>query len=104
MKYSMDDMIREVEKRSGKIRRQRAKRMAQASSCVAVSAAAALVVSTVRIVGIQSVETAGGAYGSFLLEGSAGGYVLVGVICFCAAVLLTFLAMRFAEKRRNRSD
>ncbi|MBQ6476137.1 MAG: hypothetical protein IJJ34_08030 [Clostridia bacterium] len=101
MRYSMDETIREIEKRGEKIRARRVKRMIRTSSGVALASLTVLVLSASRMICAHSVQTAGGAYGSFLLSGKAGGYVLVGVICFFAAVLLTVLAMRFAEKKRN---
>ena len=101
MRYSMEETIREIEKRGERVRRKRVKRMTQVSSGVALSSLCALILSASRMICAHNVETAGSAYGSFLLSGKAGGYVLVGVICFFAAVLLTVLAMRFADKRRN---
>lgn len=40
-------------------------------------------------------------YGSMLLHEDAGGYVLVGVIAFTAAVIITVLCIRYAEKNRG---
>ena len=101
MRYSIEETIREVEKRGERIRRKRVKRMTQVSSGVALASLCALILSASRMICAHSVQMAGSAYGSFLLSGKAGGYVLVGVISFFAAVLLTVLAMRFAEKKRN---
>lgn len=42
-----------------------------------------------------------GMYGSMLLHENAGGYVLVGVIAFAAAVIITVVCIRYAEKKRN---
>jgi len=46
------------------------------------------------------------AYGATLLSESAGGYVLVGVAAFVAAVVLTIVCMRLheQEKRKNCND
>lgn len=44
-----------------------------------------------------------GMYGSMLLHENAGGYVLVGVIAFTAAVIITVLCIRYAEKKRRES-
>ena len=42
-------------------------------------------------------------YGSILLHEGAGGYVLVGVIAFVAAVVITLSCIRYSEKsKKNR--
>lgn len=43
-----------------------------------------------------------GMYGSMLLHEDAGGYVLVGVIAFAAAVIITVVCIRYAEKKRSQ--
>lgn len=55
---------------------------------------------------IERGETAAqGAFGAMLLREDAGGYVLVGVAAFAAAVVLVIACVRLheREKRRNRS-
>jgi H+/Cl- antiporter ClcA len=41
-------------------------------------------------------------YGSMLLYDGAGGYVLVGVIAFAAAVAITVLCVRYRDKHSSR--
>lgn len=43
----------------------------------------------------------GDMYGSMLLHEDAGGYVLVGVITFAVAVVITTLCIRYKEKLKN---
>ena len=43
-----------------------------------------------------------GAYGATLLADSAGGYVLVGVAAFTAAVVLTVVCMRLHEREKQK--
>ena len=45
-----------------------------------------------------------GAYGATLLSDSAGGYVLVGVASFTAAVGLTVVCMRLHEREKRKKD
>ena len=47
-----------------------------------------------------------GMYGSMLLRENVGGYVLVGVVTFSAAVVITIGCMRYSEriKRNDRQD
>ena len=43
-----------------------------------------------------------GAYGATLLSDSAGGYVLVGIAAFAAAVVLTVVCMRLHEREKQK--
>ena len=43
-------------------------------------------------------------YGSILLHEDVGGYVLVGVVSFTAAVLLTVLCVRYSRKRKESNE
>ena len=45
---------------------------------------------------------AGGACGAMLLREDAGGYVLVGVATFAAAVVLTVVCMRLHEREKQK--
>ena len=43
-----------------------------------------------------------GMFGAMLLREDAGGYVLVGVVCFAAAVVITALCFRLRSKENRR--
>ena len=43
-----------------------------------------------------------GAFGAMLLREDAGGYVLVGVVCFAAAAAITALCFRLRSKENRR--
>ena len=45
-----------------------------------------------------------GVFGAMLLREDAGGYVLVGVISFAAAVVITALCFRLRSKENRRKD
>ena len=45
-----------------------------------------------------------GAFGAMLLREDAGGYVLVGVVCFAAAVVITALCFRLRNRENQRKD
>ena len=45
-----------------------------------------------------------GMYGTILLHEDAGGYVLVGVISFTVAVVITALCIKLRERERHRKD
>ncbi len=50
---------------------------------------------------VQGQTAAWGVFGAMLLREDAGGYVLVGVVCFAAAVVITALCFRL-RKRENQ--
>lgn len=53
----------------------------------------------------QGQVAAQGVFGAMLLRENAGGYVLVGVVSFAAAVVLTVLCMRLREwEKQNREN
>ena len=45
-----------------------------------------------------------GAFGAMLLREDAGGYVLVGVVCFAAAVVITALCFRLRNRENQKKD
>ena len=45
-----------------------------------------------------------GVFGAMLLRENAGGYVLVGVVSFAAAVVLTVLCMRLREREKQNRE
>ena len=58
-------------------------------------------VGTVHTAAGQTQITARGMYGSILLHEDAGGYVLVGVISFSTAVMITVLCNRLREREHR---
>ena len=45
-----------------------------------------------------------GVFGAMLLREDAGGYVLVGVVCFAAAVVITALCIRLRSRENQKKD
>ena len=45
-----------------------------------------------------------GVFGAMLLREDAGGYVLVGVVCFAAAVVITALCFRLRKRENQKKD
>lgn len=52
----------------------------------------------------QGQVAAQGVFGAMLLRENAGGYVLVGVVSFAAAVVLTVLCMRLREREKQNRE
>ncbi len=68
----------------------------QIALCLALFA---FLVGAVReAIGQSHILTAQGMYASVLLHEDVGGYVLVGVVSFAAAVIFTVMRMKFREK------
>ena len=64
---------------------------------------AALMQAAGTVVGPGQPE-AWGVFGAMLLREDAGGYVLVGVVCFATAVVITALCFRLRSKENRRKD
>lgn len=86
-------------------RRQRCGIYGLSTACMLLFAA---LVQTAGIFIGQGQTAAQGVFGAMLLQEDAGGYVLVGVAAFAAAVALTVVCMRLHEhekrKKRNRES
>ena len=53
---------------------------------------------------VQGQTAAWGSFGAMLLRQDAGGYVLVGVVSFAAAVVLTAVCMRLHRRDKRKED
>lgn len=74
---------------------------AGSAGCLPCAQLSAFLVGTVHTVAGQTQITARGMYGSILLHEDAGGYVLVGVISFSTAVMITVLCIRLREREHR---
>ena len=64
---------------------------------------AALMQAAGTVVGPGQPE-AWGVFGAMLLREDAGGYVLVGVVCFAAAVVVTVFCTRLRKKNNKQEE
>lgn len=102
----MYDTARRVELVKRQIRkntRRRQKRGIGRLSAVCMLLFAALMQTADRLIG-QGQTAAWGGFGAMLLREDAGGYVLVGVVSFAAAVVITALCFRLKSKENQRKD
>ena len=83
--------------------RRRQRREAISLSAVCMLLCAALMQTAGTVVGLGQ-TAAWGAFGAMLLREDVGGYVLVGVVCFAAAVVITALCFRLRSKENRRKD
>ena len=102
----MYDTARRVELVKRQIRkntRRRQKRGIGRLSAVCMLLFAALMQAAGTVVGPGQPE-AWGVFGAMLLREDAGGYVLVGVVSFAAAVVINALCFRLKSKENQRKD
>ena len=102
----MYDTARRVELVKRQIRkntRRRQKRGIGRLSAVCMLLFAALMQAAGTVVGPGQPE-AWGVFGAMLLREDAGGYVLLGVVCFASAVVITALCFRLKSKENQRKD
>jgi H+/Cl- antiporter ClcA len=98
--YDTEMRMTVVEHRVAVLRRKHEKRLAAILSMLCLML-------TGSISGIASALADGGQgyvpglYGSTMLFENAGGYVLVGVLAFSAAVVITVLCIRYREKKKK---
>ena len=83
--------------------RRRQQREVEGLSAVCLLLLAALTQAAGTVVGPGQPE-AWGVFGAMLLREDAGGYVLVAVVSFAAAVVITALCFRLRSKENRRKD
>ena len=82
-------------------RRQRREAISLSAACMLLFAVLTQAAGTV--VG-QGQPAAWGVFGAMLLREDAGSYVLVGVVCFAAAVVITALCFRLRNRENQEKD
>ena len=83
--------------------RQRQRREVISLSAACILLCAALMQTAGTVVG-PGQTAAWGVFGAMLLREDAGGYVLVAVVSFAAAVVITALCFRLRSKENRRKD
>lgn len=95
--YDTAKCVELVKLRAQELHRREKKRRISALSALCVILFASFV-GTISAVTGPGQLVMWGMYGAMLLREDAGGYVLVGVIAFAAAVVVTLLCIRYKEK------
>mgnify|MGYP000334304662 FL=1 len=83
--------------------RRRQRRGIYGLSAMCMLLCAALMQTAGTVVG-PGQTAAWGAFGAMLLREDAGGYVLVGVVCFAAAVVITALCFQLRKRENQKKD
>ena len=101
--YDTAKRVALVKQRVRENTRRRQRREAISLSAVCMLLCAALMQTAGTVVG-PGQTAAWGAFGAMLLREDAGGYVLVGVVCFAAAVVITVLCFRLRNRENQKKD
>ena len=80
-------------------RRQRREAISLSAACMLLCAALTQAADALIVRGQTAAQ---GIFGAMLLREDAGGYVLVGVAAFTAAVVLTVVCMRLHEREKQK--
>ena len=92
-----------VKQRVRETTRRRQRRGIYGLSAMCMLLCAALMQAAGTVVGPGQPE-AWGVFGAMLLREDAGGYVLVGVVSFAAAVVITVLCFRLRKRENQKKD
>ncbi|MCR5332242.1 MAG: hypothetical protein K6E62_13820 [Lachnospiraceae bacterium] len=102
MKYSLDEAVAKIGERKKELIRRKNRRDIGILSSLTVLTVFALAIVMYRYIGFTAIDAGSSAYGSFMLPDEAGGYILVGVLCFVAAVIITLLCIRYASGKTGK--
>ncbi|MCR5249401.1 MAG: hypothetical protein K6E50_02205 [Lachnospiraceae bacterium] len=100
MGYTQESLLAEIMNRSRRIRARREQMRMAALTAAALSVTVLFAGAWHSFAGVAAEGNPGTVYGSFLLPGAAGGFVLAAVIAFAAGVTVTLICIG----RRNRSS
>lgn len=96
--YDTAERIRLVKQRAGELRQKREKRSLRALAALCLILSLVLVQVFVSVIKNQRGVSVQGTFGATLLFEDAGAYVLVGVLSFTAAVIITILCLRHRHR------
>lgn len=82
-------------------RRQRCEAISLSAACMLLCAA---LTQAVDVFAVQGQTAAWGVFGAMLLRDDAGGSVLVGVVCFAAAVVVTVFCTRLRKNNKQQEQ
>ena len=82
-------------------RRQRREAISLSAACMLLCAA---LTQAVDAFAVQGQTAAWGSFGAMLLREDAGGYVLVAVVSFAAAAVITALCFRLRIREKQKKD
>ena len=99
--YDTAKRVTLVKRRVRESTRRKQRRGVYRLSAACILLFAALMQTAGMVIG-QGQPAARGVFGAMLLREDAGGYVLVGIAAFAAAVVLTVVCMRLHEREKQK--
>lgn len=99
--YDTKDRVELVKNGVRRLQRRREKNILRGLSALCVLLGASLMTAAGSLAGFAH-PTVRTFYGTILLHEDAGGYVLVGLVAFCAAVVITALCFKYREQERRK--
>ena len=99
MKYTQDEQLEKIMARGDELRKKKERRVTGILAASATALTAFLVI-CIGAIGKTGQAAPASAYGSFLLNEKAGGYVLVAVLAFALGAVITGLIL--VRRRRGR--
>ena len=95
MKYELDQALSEILQRRTELRKKQERKKVRGLAGATAALFVILIAAVQGLAGIIPGNLSESYYGAFRLSQSAGGYVLVGVIAFAAAVAVTLICQRW---------
>ena len=99
MKYTAEEELNEIMRRSKKVTLRRERRKVQLQAGVTGVFSLLAVVALIFLPEGTLMTSKESVYGSFLLAKESGGYVLVALISFILGVMVTLLCVRYRKLR-----
>ncbi|MCR5520569.1 MAG: hypothetical protein K6F44_01500 [Lachnospiraceae bacterium] len=105
MRYETDEAIRMIEKKALKLKIRQLRNRIRILSGAALSVLILSVILLYRISGFGSPDSVGMyGFGALMLSDDAGGYVLVGVLSFVLAAVITFGCIKYSVFRKEKKS
>ena len=99
MKYSLEAAVREVSGRCERVRNDRLNRRIRGLACASVVLSMLAAAGIARFANGRQTAMRMACLGASVMSADAGGYILVGLLCFVAAVVVTLLCVKRRDKR-----
>ncbi len=103
MKYTTEEAMAEIMRRSDEITDRRNRRAKRALSGTA-GTLLGLIILVISILPGGEKASVRSLYGSFLLSPEAGGYVLVGVLAFALGIVITLLCLKLRRQKTEENE
>ena len=96
------EIAQEALRRSKMVKARRARALNRLKACVMIAISLSVILYIIYAPGVSggTDQGAGQAAVSMAYGGSAGGYILVGVLCFALGVAVTLLSRRWLKKNK----